>query len=89
MENGLNLDAILDALAERIAVKVRAELAGDGAATVKPRLFTVEQAAAYLGRTKEGMQHLLAASKIPAVRADRRVYLDVRDLDRWIEQNKA
>jgi len=55
---------------------------------VKPVLLTVEQAAAYLGRTKEAVQHLIAERKVPVVRADRRVFLDARDLDQWIEQNK-
>jgi len=35
------------------------------------------------------MNHLIAAGKIPVVRADRRVMLDVRDLDHWIEHNKV
>ncbi|MBM3773964.1 MAG: helix-turn-helix domain-containing protein [Acidobacteria bacterium] len=60
----------------------------DGPAAVKPVLLTVEQAAAYLGRTKEAVQHLIAERKVPVVRADRRVFLDARDLDQWIEQNK-
>ncbi len=42
--NGLNLDALLDLLAERVAAKVRAEIvqAGNGAA-IRPRLLTIEQ----------------------------------------------
>ena len=53
------------------------------------RLLTVEEAAAYLGRTKEAVQHLIAAAKLPVVKSDRRVFLDIRDLDIWIEQNKV
>lgn len=89
MESGFNLDALLDALADRVAAKVRAEVAQDGVAAVKRRLFTVEQAAVYLGRTTEALQHMIASGKLRAVRADRRVFLDLKDLDRWIEQNKA
>lgn len=32
---------------------------------------------------------MIAGGKLPVVRADRRVFLDVRDLDRWIDANKA
>jgi len=89
MQEGFNIDGLLDALAKRVAAYVRAELAQDGGVGVKPRLLTVEQAAAYLGRTEEAMQHMIASSKIPTVRIDRRVFIDVRDLERLIEEHKA
>ena len=85
MEVGFNLDGLLDALAERVATKIAER---QESSPVHPRLLTVEQAAVYLGRTKEAVQHLIASSKIPTVRSDRRVFLDVRDLDAWIEENK-
>ena len=86
---GLSLDALLDTLAERVAAKVRADLTPDGSPTVtRPRLLSVDQAAAYLGRTKASVQHMVAEGSFPAVRADRRVFLDREDLDRWIEANK-
>jgi hypothetical protein len=34
------------------------------------------------------MQHMLASGKLPTVRADRRVFVDVEDLDRWILDHK-
>jgi hypothetical protein len=37
----------------------------------------------------EAMQHMICAGKIPTVRMDRRVFVDVRDLDRLIENSKA
>ena len=52
------------------------------------RLLTVEQAATYPGRTKEAIQHMVANGKLPTVRSDRRVFVDVLDLDAWIEDNK-
>jgi excisionase family DNA binding protein len=77
------IEAIADAVARRLTVN------GNGHATsLSPRLLTVEKAAGYLGRTKDAVQHMVAAGKIPTVRADRRVFVDVRDLDRWIEDNK-
>jgi excisionase family DNA binding protein len=56
---------------------------------VKPRLFSVEEAAVYLGRSKEAVEHMIGAGKLAVVRADRCVFLDVRDLDHWIEANKV
>jgi excisionase family DNA binding protein len=88
-EPKFTLDGLIDVLAERVAAKVRAEIAQDGAAGVRPRLLSIEQAAVYLGRSKEAVQHMIAASKIPAVRSDRRVFIDSEDLDRWIQQNKS
>jgi len=88
-EKGLTLDALIDALADRVAARVRAELIGDHSEAVRPRLLTVEQAGSYLGRSKEAVEHMIASAKIPTVRIDRRVFIDVRDLDRLIEDSKV
>jgi excisionase family DNA binding protein len=86
----LDLEWLLEILAERVAVKVRAELIQDGAggAAVRPRLLTVEQAAVYIGRTKEAVQHMVSSGKVPTVRSDRRVFIDVEDLNQWILEHK-
>ena len=90
LSDGFNIEALLDELANRLADKIRVKLASDGGGVaVRPRLMSVEHAAVYLGRTKEAVQHMIAAGKLPAVRADRRVFLDVRDLDRWIDECKV
>lgn len=91
MDRGLplTLDSIIDMLAAAIAAKLRADLRGaSGVASVTPRLLTVDQAATYLGRSKEAVQHLVASGRIPIVRSDRRVFLDVKDLDSWIDASK-
>jgi excisionase family DNA binding protein len=84
---GINLDQVLDALAEKVADRLR-----DGAAPVgtgiRPRLLTVDQAAVYIGRSKEAVQHMVASGKMPTVRSDRRVFVDVEDLDAWIREHK-
>ena len=59
------------------------------ARNVSARLLTVEQAATYIGRTKEAVQHMVSRGKLPTVRTDRRVFIDRNDLDQWIEDNKA
>lgn len=52
------------------------------------RLLTIDQAAVYLGRSPRAVRGLLKARQFPAVRADGRVQVDIRDLDQWIEKNK-
>ena len=88
LTDGLTLDALLDALASRVAEKLRTECPSNGGG-VRPRLLNIEEAAIYLGRSKTGIQHLIAEGAVPAVRSDRRVFLDREDLDRWIDGNKV
>ena len=76
-------DRLLEALAEKLATKLSQE------PSRLPRLLTIDQAAVYLGRTREAIQHLASSGKVPTVRADRRVFLDRLDLDKWIEDNKT
>jgi excisionase family DNA binding protein len=84
----LDLESLLDALADRVATKLEPCISG-AAGSIAPRLLTVEQAAIYIGRSKASVQHMVAAGSLPVVRSDRRVFLDRQDLDRWIEQNKS
>jgi excisionase family DNA binding protein len=84
----VNFDSLLESMADLIADRVAKKLASSGRTPVQPRLLTVEQAATFLGRTKEAIQHMVSAGKIAIVKSDRRVFLDVRDIDAWIEANK-
>lgn len=84
----VNFDGLLESMADLIADKVAKKLADSGSTPVQPRLLTVDQAATFLGRTKDAIQHMVSAGKIAIVKSDRRVFLDVRDLERWIEVNK-
>jgi excisionase family DNA binding protein len=82
--SNLTLDTILEMLAEKLAAKL-----SQGPGHLYPRLMTLDQAATYLGRTREAVQHLVSSAKVPTVRADRRVFLDRVDLDKWIDDNKT
>ena len=77
----LGLDALADAIAERILARLHQ--------TEQPRLLSVVEAAAYLGRTPKALRHLIASGAIPAVREGSRVHLDRADLDRWVEMRKT
>ena len=53
------------------------------------RLYSVDEAAEYLGRTPCAIREMIRAGKLHKVRPDRRIHLDIRDLDKFIEQNKT
>ena len=56
---------------------------------IGPRLLSVKDAAEYLGRSKASLQHMISSGALPIVRFDRRVFLDIRALDTWIDQNSS
>jgi excisionase family DNA binding protein len=86
--SGLSLDAIFDAIADRVAERLRGHTDNESR-SIRPRLLNIEQAAQYLGRTRDSVEHLIAADRIPTVRIDRRVFVDVIDLDKLIEASKT
>ena len=76
-------------LASQIAAKIMPQIqGGNGRLKAAPRLLTVKEAAIYIGRTEQAMQHLIHRRELVVVRKGRRVHLDRGDLDRWIEANK-
>jgi len=87
--NTINLVTIM-AISELVAGRVAERLAGSGrdSGKIRKRLLAAEDAAVYLGRTKEAVQRLIAAGNLPTVKSDRRVFLEIQDLDRWIDQSK-
>jgi excisionase family DNA binding protein len=58
---------------------------------IQKRLFTLKEAAQYLGRTVWGMRELIWSGAIPVVRQEggRKIYLDKIDLDSFVEKNKT
>lgn len=83
-------DSFIQAIASEVAAIVirRIEQMPERTPIVQPALLTVKAAAAYLGRTEQAVQHLIADRVLPVVRYGRRVHLHRPDLDKWIEQNK-
>ena len=53
------------------------------------RLYSLKEAAPYLGRTLWGIRELVWAGKLPVVKSGKRQFVYVRDMDRFIEQNKV
>ena len=58
---------------------------------MSPRLLTLKDAAQWLGLTVWGMRERIWAGDIPVVRfpGGRKMYLDTRDLERFITTNKT
>ena len=75
------------ALATAIAARINPQIQRHNGAAVN-RLLSVKEAATYIGRTEQALQHLIHQREIVVVRKGRRVHLDRSDLDRWIEANK-
>ena len=56
---------------------------------IPKRLFSINEAAVYLGRSVWAVREMLWAGKIPFVKDGRRTLLDIRDMDTWIESSKT
>ena len=58
---------------------------------LRKRLYTLKEAAEYLGRSEWGMRELIWAGSIPVVRTEggRKIFLDIEDLNDFINQNKS
>ena len=61
------------------------------ASPMSPRLLPLKDAAKWLGLTVWAMRERIWAGDVPVVRfsGGRKMYLDIRDLERFIEQNKT
>ena len=85
------LHTLVNAIAEEVAAKVKFEIASHVeqlVGRVQPALLNVKEAAVYLGRSEQAVQHLIFDKELAVVRVGRRVPLGRRDLDSWIEKNK-
>jgi len=73
-----------DSLAGSVGVKM------PESARKKPlkRLYRIDEAAEYLGRSPWSVRRLIWAGELPAVRHRRRVHVDVRDMEAFIDRNK-
>jgi excisionase family DNA binding protein len=79
-----------DAFAEVIerAVEVAVRKALNLSETTNRRLMKVEEAAVYLSLSEREIHNMIALNDLKCVRRGRRVMIDIRDLDLWIEENK-
>ena len=57
-------------------------------ALIEKRLYSIGEAATYLGRSTWSVRRLIWNGDLPQVRAGGRVHIDVRDMDEFIEKFK-
>ena len=78
------LSQIIEAACET-AIK-RAMKIGD----ISPRrLLTAQEAAVYLALSEREVYNMIANKELVGVRHGRRIMIDVRDIEKWIDSNKA
>lgn len=53
------------------------------------RLYSLPEAAEYLGRSTWSVRRMIWTGDLPSVRAGRRVHVDVQDMEQFIERNKV
>ena len=53
------------------------------------RLYTLEEAGTYLGRSIWSVRRLIWKGLMPKIEAGGRTHIDVRDMDEFIERNKV
>ena len=53
------------------------------------RLYNLEEAAHYLGRTLWSMRELIWKGSIPIVREGKRIFVDIQDLESYITRHKT
>ena len=75
----------IEAIASAVAGKLRPS---DENGKTAPRLLSIALAAEYLSRSAHSVRHLIKAGKLPVVKIDGRIFLDIRDPDRIIENSK-
>jgi excisionase family DNA binding protein len=71
-------ESIADAIMERIEQKL----------AIKKRIFSLDEAAEYLGLTRKALQQKVARGEIRPVEMDRLLRFDILDLDDYIRSSK-
>ncbi len=55
---------------------------------IPKRLFTLKEAAVYLGRGLHGVRDMVWKGEVPVVRSGRKMFVDIADLEAWVSRNK-
>jgi excisionase family DNA binding protein len=90
------MEALIMELTAELVQRLRADVQAEFEAKEKsrqpalqPRLLTAKEAGEYIGRSEQAVRHLIHQRDIPVVRNGRCVRIDIKDLDRWINDNKV
>lgn len=55
---------------------------------IPKRLLSIKEAACYLGRSEWTIAEMVRSGRLPYIPDGKRRFLDIQDLDKWIETNK-
>jgi len=55
---------------------------------IQPRLYDLNTAAVYLGRSTYSLRTLIWNGELPVVKSGKKMWCDIVDLNRWIDNNK-
>jgi len=56
--------------------------------TLPRRLFSIKEIAPYLGRSEWSVAEMVRSGRLPYVPDGKRKFIDIKDVDIWIEKNK-
>jgi excisionase family DNA binding protein len=75
-------DQMIDAIAEAVAQRLE-KMSG-----TRQRLLPLDRAAEYLGMSENQVLNLISEGRLKPSRVDRRIRIDIRELDRLVEETK-
>jgi excisionase family DNA binding protein len=75
-------------LVRAIVQEVLGELGHGQTDAAQRRLYSPEEAAAYLALSKREIYNMIAGGRLPAVQHGRRKMVDIRDLEEWVDEKK-
>jgi len=52
------------------------------------RLLSIKKSAEYMGRGVYGVREMIWNGEVPIVRSGRKIFIDIQDLDSYIQKNK-
>jgi len=55
---------------------------------IPKRLYSIAEASIYLGRTVWAVREMIWGGKLPCIKDGRRILLDIKDMDDWVDKNK-
>lgn len=55
---------------------------------ISKRLYSLKESAIYLGRGLHGVRDIVWRGEIPIVRSGRKIFIDIKDLEHYVESNK-
>lgn len=74
---------------KRTTGKNTAALPTKPATSIEKRLYTLKEAALYLGRSVDALREVIWARKLPIVRDGRKIWVDIRDLETFVARHKS